>query len=276
MFLFLVLTSVQGINAQDTSGVKRPEEKISRRQLRKQERQDQLRELVRREEEGALIFNKQNVFAFRLNTDGWGIAYERGKLKSVKLTQLFTLDFSEKRHPKEERLSYQFATGNFIQIGSPYVYGKKNIFYQLKAGFGQQRLIGGKTNRNGVAIHWIYAGGPSIGLERPYYVKVFNNGQGIVEDIRYTQEDSSIFLAPGNIAQGTGLRYGWNQLRLIPGLHLRTSLRFDYGRYNELVSGLEIGINAEFYTRAPEIMLLNKNRAFFFNSYIALLLGKRK
>jgi len=197
-------------------------------------------------------------------------------LKTVKLANLFSVEFAEKRHPKEQRLSYQFSTGNFIQLGTPYVYGKQNTFYQLKAGFGQQRLIGGKTNKNGVAVHWSYQGGPSLGIERPYYIRVFDNGEGFVEDIRYTKEDSIVFLSPGNIAQGTGLRYGWNQLRVLPGLHLRSAIRFDYGRFNELVSGIEIGLNAEFYSRRANILLLNKNRQFFFNSYIAFLLGKRK
>jgi len=59
-------------------------------------------------------------------------------------------------------------------------------------------------------------------------------------------------------------------------LHLRSAIRFDYGRFNELVSGIEVGVNAEFYTRAPRLMLLNKNERFFFNSYIAFLLGRRK
>lgn len=249
---------------------------LSEKEKRKLDRQNKIREMIRQQEEGALVFNKQTVYGLKLNTDGWGFSYEKGTMKTVKLTKLFSVEFSEKRHPKEQRLSYQFATGNFIQLGTPYVYGKRNTFYQLKVGFGQQRLIGGKANKNGVAVQWIYAGGPSLGIERPYFIKVFDNGEGFVEDIRYSQEDSVAFLSPGNIVQGTGLRYGWRNLKIIPGLHLRSAIRFDYGRFNELVSGIEVGVNAEFYTRAPRLMLLNKNERFFFNSYIAFLLGRRK
>ena len=266
--MFLMM---QGLQAQDLSSGKKSE-----REKRKQERQDKIREMIRQQEEGALIFNKQSVYGLKLNTDGWGFFFEKGTMKTVKLTRLFSVEIAEKRHPKEQRLSYQFGVGNFIQLGTPYVYGKQNTFYQLKIGFGQQRLIGGKTNKNGVAVQWSYSGGPSIGIERPYYVKVFDNGEGAVEDIRYSKQDSVAFLSPGNIVQGTGLRYGWNQLKFIPGLHLRSAIRFDYGRFNELVSGIEVGVSAEFYTRTPRMMLLNKNERFFFNSYIAFLLGRRK
>jgi hypothetical protein len=262
---------MQGLNAQDLSSGKQSE-----REKRKLERQEKIREMIRQQEEGALIFNKQSVYGLKLNTDGWSFLFERGTMQTVKLTKLFSVEFAEKRHPKEQRLSYQFGAGNFIQLGTPYVYGKQNTFYQLKIGFGQQRLIGGKTNKNGVAVQWTYSGGPAIGIERPYYVKVFDNGEGAVEDIRYTKQDSVAFLSPGNIVQGTGLRYGWNQLKFIPGIHLRSAIRFDYGRFNELVSGIEVGVNAEFYARSPRLMLLNKNERFFFNSYIAFLLGRRK
>jgi hypothetical protein len=274
LFQFFIAVSIFSVAsyAQDRTS----DEEQSERARRRQERQDRIRELIRQQEEGALIFNLQQVYGLRLNTDGWGFFYEKGKLKTVKRANLFSVEFAEKRHPKEQRLSYQFASGNFIQLGTPYVYGKQNTFYQLKAGFGRQYLIGGKTNKNGVAIHWTSVAGPSIGIERPYYVKVFDNGQGNVADIRYTKADSIAFLSPGNIIQGTGLRYGWNRLKFVPGLQLRTALRFDYGRYNELVSGIEIGINAEFYARKARILLLNRNHQFFFNSYIAFLLGKRK
>jgi hypothetical protein len=271
-FFFISLFMFHALLAQETKPVSRKDE----RSAKKEERQEKINNMIRQQEEGALVFNKQSVFGLRLNTDGWSMLYEKGIMKNVKVTNLFSVEFGEKKHPKEKRLSYQFSTGNFIQIGTPYVYGKRNIFYQLKPGFGQQRLLGGKTNKNGVALHWIYNGGISLGLERPYYVRVFDDGSGQVGDIRYTKEDSVIFLSPGNIAQGTGLRYGWGQMKIVPGIHAKTALRFDYGRFNELVSAIEVGINIEAYSRRAEIMLLTENRQVFFNSYVAILLGKRK
>jgi hypothetical protein len=37
-----------------------------------------------------------------------------------------------------------------------------------------------------------------------------------------------------------------------------------------------VGINAEYYSKTMPILLLNKERKFFFNAYIALVFGKRK
>ncbi len=255
------------------------QEKNSRRTERdakKEARKEKIDNLIRQQEEGALVFNKQNVFGLRLNTDGWGLVYEKGYLKTVKTTNLFALEFNEKKHPKEQKINNVLNNNGFFQIGNPYVYGKRNSFYQLKLSYGQQRMIGGKTNKNGVAVHASYAGGFSAGLERPYYVRIQDAGPEGSRDIKYTPADSAAFLAPGNILMGTGLRHGWNELKFVPGVHAKAALRFDYGRFNEVVTAIEIGLNIEAYSRKVQIMLLNPDKQVFFNGYIALMFGKRK
>jgi hypothetical protein len=257
------------------------QEKNSRRTERdakKEARRDKIDNLIRQQEEGALVFNKQNVFGLRLNTDGWGLVYEKGYLKDVKTTNLFALELNEKKHPKEQKINNVLNNNGFLQIGNPYIYGKRNSFYQLKLSFGQQRMLGGKTNKNGVAVHAIYAGGFSAGLERPYYVRVQDNNRPEgTRNIKYTPTDSALFLAPApTILMGTGLRFGWNELKFVPGVHAKAALRFDYGRFNEVVTAIEIGMNIEAYSRKVQIMLLNPDKQVFFNGYIALMFGKRK
>jgi hypothetical protein len=267
---FCLTISAFGVFAQE-----QPKKK-SERSEKKEIRREKINNLIRQQEEGALVFNKQTVFGFRLNTDGWSILFEKGYMKNVKTANLFTLEFGEKKHPKEKKLNNLLNNGGFLQFGSPYVYGKQNSFYQLKPTFGQQRLLGGKANKNGVAVHAIYAGGISIGLERPYYVRVQDSGPNGSRDIKYSVEDSAAFLTPQNIIMGTGLRYGWNQLKIVPGAHAKAALRFDYGRFNDMVTAIEVGINIEAYSREINIMLLNPGQQVFFNGYIAILFGKRK
>ncbi len=246
----------------------------SERDERRDARREKINTLIRQQEEGALVFNKQNVFGFRLNTDGWSVLFEKGYMKNVKTTNLFSLELGEKKHPKEQKLLGN--NNSFFQVGNPYVYGKRNSFYQLKPTYGQQRLIGGKTNKNGVAVHAIYAGGISVGLERPYYISVRSSGTDNTKEIKYSDSDSAAFLSPGNIVMGTGLRRGWNEMKIVPGVHAKAALRFDYGRFNEVVSAIEVGLNIEAYTREIEIMLRNSNKQVYVNGYIAILFGKRK
>ncbi len=276
LFLFITIFSFTVIaSAQEKKQSPRQTQKDAKRQDRRQK----IDNLIRQQEEGALVFNKQNVFGIRLNTDGWGMFFEKGYMKSPKVANLFSLEFSEKKHPKEKKLSYGVSNGPFLQFSTPYVYGKQNIFYQLKPTFGQQRMIGGKTNKNGISVHAIYAGGISLGIERPYYITVAVS-QNQTKNLKYSVADSAAFLSPGNIIQGTGFRYGWRDMKFVPGVHGKLALRFDYGRFNEMVSAIEIGVNAEVYSRDINQMVNVQGfiapRQTFFNSYVAILFGKRK
>ena len=67
---------------------------------------------------------------------------------------------------------------------------------------------------------------------------------------------------------------GWYSYKIYVNL-VNTNL-FDYGRFNETVAAIEIGLNIEAYSRKVEIMLLNPSQQVFFNGYISLLFGKRK
>jgi hypothetical protein len=272
IYLSITLLLVVNITMAQEKNTRRTE-----RDAKKDARREKIDNLIRQQEEGALIFNKQTVFGLRLNTDGWGLVFEKGYLKSPKVTNLFALEFNEKKHPKEQKINNVLNNNGFLQIGNPYVYGKRNSFYQLKLSYGQQRMIGGKTNKNGVAVHAIYGGGLSAGIERPYYVRVNDGGPEGSRNIKYTPADSAAFLAPApNIIMGTGLRFGWNEVKFVPGVHAKAALRFDYGRFNETVTAIEIGLNLEAYSRKVEIMLLNESKQVFFNGYIAIVFGKRK
>lgn len=246
------------------------EEKNSKRDERKEERKKKVNDLIRQDEEGVLVYSKQSIFGVQLRTNGYGIFFEKGKMKTQRNTTVFGAEFNEIKHPKEDKLPN--GTGGF-SFGNPYVYGKINNFYQLQLGFGQQRILGQKGNKNGVAVSVIYKGGLSLGLLRPYYIQIDDNGSS--KTIKYSPENDSLFLY-GFIIGGGGLGKGWGEIKLKPGAFGKTSLRFDFGRFNEVVSGVEVGVSAEFYSQKIPIMLLQKDKQFFYQGHIALIFGHRK
>ena len=108
---------------------------------------------------------------------------------------------------------------------------------------------------------------------RPYEVEVDKNGERTY--VRYESEDSTLFIN-GPYYGGPNLGKGWNHLKVTPGLYVKPALRFDYGRFNDLVSALEVGVTAEYYTKKIPQMVYNKQRQFFFGAYVAVEFGKRK
>lgn len=248
--------------AQDNPTPKSPTAKKDRQAARK----EKINNLIKQEEEGEIIFNRQSAFGIKLNTDGYGISYEIGRWKSPRVANIFSIEINEKKHKKEKRTSLLNGF-NFNSV----IYGKLNNFYQVKLGAGQQRIIGGKGNKNGVAVMAIYNGGISIGLQKPYYVDVIDNAQQ-----RYRKTYPEI-TDSGYYEQGaSGFTVGWNKVQPKYGVHAKGALRFDYGRFNETVSAIEVGLNAEYYVQKVAQMAYNPEKNFFFNAYISLLLGRRK
>ena len=246
---------------------KKDQEKIAKR--------NKMNELMKNEEEGIPAFKKQSSIQLKMNHDGSGFLYELGKSKSPYKATVFQIELGEKQHPKEQKQSStSYAGGGFSFFGRPFIYGKQNIFYQLKLGAGQQLMIGGKGNKNGVAVYGVLVGGLSIGLLRPYYMEFSSVGGS--EKIKFSEKDRTRFLDPEKIIGGTGLSQGWSEMKTAPGFYAKTGLRFDWARFNNLISALEFGFSFDYYSKPVVQMVDVKGKSFFPTGYVSLVFGKRK
>ncbi len=256
--------------------------KAQLRKKRAAERAERVNQLIKEEEDGALIYQKQGLFAFKFNTDGFGFLYEHGKYKTITKTNIWWLELSEKKQRNQQKLQASPSAsggGNttVYSVGNSFVLGKQNNFYQLKLGFGQQRLLGNKGNKNGVAVSAIYGGGVSLGMEKPYYVQVIDptsTADNPIIDIKYTDKPN-VFLSASDIYGSSGFSKGLSEINFVPGLQTRLALRFDYGRYRDALSAIELGLGADFYSKKIQIMAISPAQNFFFNAYVALEFGKR-
>jgi hypothetical protein len=261
----ILVTLVFAASAQDSTGRK------SSKEDKKDAKRQKINTLIKQSEEGVLIYRKQSIFGLQGRTNGYGIFYELGRMKTNRKTNTYRIDLTEIKHQKEEKL--QNSVGP-IPFGNPYVYGKINNFYQLSLSFGQQVILGQKGNKNGVAVSAVFNGGLALGLLRPYYVEVEGSG-GESKTIKYSEADRTEFLGPG-VLGSAGIGKGWNEIKMKPGGFVKSALRFDYGRFNEVVSGIEVGVSLDFYGSKIPQMADQKEKQLFFQGYIALLFGRRK
>ena len=234
---------------------------------RKEEKQARINNMVKEEEEGVITYRKSFLFGFKFTNDGYGGFLEWGRASSIKKSTLFQLEITERKAIKEDKQSNPYL--NSI----PFIYGKQNFMYPVKLGVQRQILLGNKSNKNGVSVTGNYGGGVDLAFMRPYYLEV-QSGNGY-EYIKYSPQDSALFLN-GPIVGGPTFGKGWGDITVVPGLYAKTALRFDYGRYNEVISAIEIGITGEYYAKEIPILLNNSNKSFFFGGYVSILFGKRK
>jgi hypothetical protein len=234
---------------------------------KKAQRKQRIAALVKQEEEGVIAYRKHTVYGGKLTNDGYGAFLEIGRAKSIRTALLFQLEITERKHPREEK-AVDFLTGISL------FYGKRNFVYPVRLGAQFQYLLGNKSNKNGVSVSANGGGGLSLALLRPYKLQIID-GSGVQRYVKYDSPDSVLFLT-GPYTRNPGISEGWNDLKLTPGAYAKAALRFDYGRFNEMVSAIEVGVMAEFYSKKLQQMVYEKDKNLFFSAYVALLFGRRK
>ena len=156
LYAFFTLFFIRGSYAQENS------DQQSNKQL-KIEKRNRVNLMIRNEEEGVPAYAKHNLLTINSFNDGYGLAFEKGFMKTPYIANIFQLELAEKKHVKEfksrEAIPYLTPYGLFYAQGPSYVYGKQNSFYQIRLSYGQQRMLGGKSNKNGVAVFGIFTGG---------------------------------------------------------------------------------------------------------------------
>ena len=209
--IFLLLLSFSYTVCAQSTGNKRKSAKEERKAEKRQKRNS----IIKQEEEGVLTYNKQSTFGVQLRTNGYGVFYELGRMKTPRFTNLYMVELTEIKHPKEEKVDNLSSP-----FSNSFVFGKINNFYALKLGFGQQYIFGQKGNKNGVAVMGLYSGGLSLGLQKPYYLEV-EGDRNQSKYIRYTPQDSAIY-ANGDDIGGGAFTKGWSELTFNPGVFVKT------------------------------------------------------
>ncbi len=260
-FLIASLFFVSHLTAQEKTKSKKEE--------RKENRKIRIDALIRQEEEGVIVNKKHFLGGIKLNTDGYGVFAEKGLAKSVNKSLLFQLEMSERKHRKENK---QFNNQNGA---GPYLYGKINFFYPVKLGVQQQFLLGNKGNKNGLSLSANIGGGITLGVLRPYQLAYDSAGMQIFRGLGNSTKDSARFLNQPPLS-GPNFGTGFNKSTLVPGAYTKAGVRFDYGKFNEVISAIEVGLCAEFYSKKIPQMVFSKDKNFFFSAYVYFLFGKRK
>lgn len=231
-----------------------------------------------------IIYSKEVSTDFRFHTNGAAFGMNFGKIRSVTRTSLFYVGLGEIKHPRETRQNRNFPIGGIGNFRG-FIYGKQNNLFALRGGIGEKRYLSEKARRKGVAVGVSYEGGPTLGLLKPYYLVLrfepadFNLANYRGE--RYSEDNADRFLSNDKIFGADSFSKGLDEISLLPGLHGKASLHFDWGAFDEFVKAVETGVMIDFFFKSAPLLVEhesltnNQNRAVFINLFITLQLGKR-
>jgi len=229
-------------------------------------------------------YRKEFVFGVNFNTQGGllgGVSVRASRLLDERLLRFWSLEGVMLKNAKENRVTSPI-------FGGSYVPRKTNYAFVLRPSVGIQRILFRKAADAGVQVNGLLSVGPSIGLLMPYYISYDRTfaRTGIAnlptDDIVNEQFDPTKHFVTDAIVDRGPLFSGIGQTKVVPGFHLRGGLSFEYGRYRDAVTGVEVGFLVEAYTK--RLLILSPegpvegdalNRQFFPSVYLTLYFGHR-
>lgn len=222
-----------------------------------------------------VVYNKEYAVNFTLHSNGLRLGFDHGTIKTYYKTNYYHFDIGYLRHPREVRQSLNYQTT--LDISNSYTFGKQNSFFMVRGGFGTKRYLSEKTKHKGVAVGINYEIGPTLGFLKPYYlVFAFRvDGEREVRELRYNEENASLFLDDTRIQGKAGFFKGLDEVNILPGIHGKIGTHFGLGAFEKYVTALEAGLMVDVFFQEVPIMIIDNNRSFFINVYLTLQLGKR-
>jgi hypothetical protein len=229
-------------------------------------------------------YHKEFVYGVNFNTQGGllgGVSVRSTRVLDDQMLRFWSIEGVMLKNAKEERRS--------TVVGGSYIYLKSNYAFVLRPSVGLQRVLCRKAADAGVQVNALVSAGPSFGLLLPYYISYNRTSASSggppnlgSDDIVNEQFDPTKHTDVNSILDRGPLFSGIGQTRVVPGFHLRGGVSFEYGRYRDAVTGMEVGVLLEGYTKrllilSPTILSEKDvlNRQFFPSVYLTLYFGHR-
>jgi hypothetical protein len=198
-----------------------------------------------------------------------GLAYRKSfrinNNKSRASYHYVALELGNVNHPRE--FSAPTNTG-----GSVTLY-KQNFLLALRPQYGREFTLFKRSSEGSVQMNGIIAGGPTLGLMKPYFVQVQRNRASALEERPYTieleREPNTRIVGAGSFFSGIG------DIKIQPGINLKAAVNLELDAFRKSSVGLEIGFLAEYYPTAPLILAQGDNPKFWTSGYLTLYFGSK-
>ena len=222
--------------------------------------------------EERILYNHETTLSATIHTHGLGVGFKTGRIRSIERTTNWNFEFSYFRSLKQIPIinTTYFSVNTFI-------YGKLNEVFVLRGGYGEDRRIYGKPYWGGVELRWLYEGGFSLGLLKPYYytVSVANvgpDGQYSLEVENHTFNDGSQWM---EVLGKAPFSYGLNETKLRPGVYAKVGLSFEIGTSRPRAQAIDVGAAVDYFPQGIPMMADNPLDYYTITLFLSYRWGSR-
>jgi hypothetical protein len=161
-------------------------------------------------------------------------------------------------------------------IGAKFIFGKTNYLFSVRPEYGREWYLFKKTGESSIGLTGILAAGPSLGIQKPYYIKYGGRNR---EQPILVQYNPDVHTDIGSITGAASIWQGFfNNAKVIPGFHVKAATSIDMSTFGDNITGIELGTTLEVFTRSPEIMSskIISNPSSFATAYLTLYFGNKR
>lgn len=224
-------------------------------------------------------YTHQLLLGGKVNTNGWSGSGYYFTRKTYKASNLWEAHFSEIKHEKQDKLQGSNSAYPDLGNSSPFVYGKINNLYTLQIGFGREILILPAIMEGNLSVSFRYAGGLSLAMLKPYYLKLIYmdsaTGQGYLRTQKYSNANSEHFLNTGAVLGAAGFSKGLGDMIYVPGAYLEACFVIIPGHSKSFIQAVTLGANGAFYSRSLPVMADQRAYPYQASLFAGLAIGKR-
>lgn len=205
------------------------------------------------------IYYKHGHYGLMLHTHGWGIHGRYVKNITFDKRRLLDFDLSATlKHPREQRVFQTQAASR------AFIYGKLNHLSILRGFYGRQRIVADFRQPLSIRVNFNYLAGASVAMLKPMFIRVREDDQ-----VRIKKFDPVIHQDPLYILGAAPFASGLGQTSFVPGISLKTSLSFEWGKQEDRYKCVDVGVLIDLYPRVLDIMAYSENQAVFVNGFIS-------
>nr|WP_240337126.1 hypothetical protein [Rufibacter sp. SYSU D00308] len=232
------------------------------------------------EEEG---YSREFTYGLNFNSNGGllgGAMIKQAYHLKGNWYHFWSLEGVEVKHPKETRVQ------NLVN-GASFVKGKSNYLFVLRPQYGREYTFFKKAAESGVQVNGIVAAGPSIGIMAPYFIE-YDRSNYVLDQrtqqyylvgpviINTEQYNPDVHTNEGMIVGAPGVFKGLSEPSFRVGANAKAGVSFEYGRYMESVTGIEVGMMVEALAGDMTMIPGAENRNVFMSVYLTLYYGRRR
>jgi hypothetical protein len=219
-------------------------------------------------DQARIFYRNEKSFGISLNSNGMGFSGRSAKRINARNKTLWEIDLANIKHPKEIKISNSYYNNR------SFVFGKTNLFINLRGGWGKQHEMFRKVDRGGISIRRYFTVGPAIGFLKPIYYEVFKAGGAGVNDYYISKEKFSTSTHQGNIYGRASFFEGIWETTITPGIYGRFGFSFEYSKSDITIHAIETGVSLDLFPRKMVIMETEQNKFYFLTLFVAYRFGK--